>query len=180
MAASKRSPQTEARLETLAAKAKKQKEALAEQLERMPIVEAACKHLGVGRSTYYKWRKEDAEFAAAADKALDAGSKFINDVAEAKLIQLINNGNTTSIIFWLKNHHHAYNERIRHEHEHHFSNTITTEQAEEITRAMILSGTANAKANHKRREKVFLESSGETITTSKMVSIKDALKRRKD
>lgn len=178
MAAHRRSPQTETRLDTLATKAKRLKEALVEQLTRMPIVEAACKHAGVGRSTYYKWRKDDKEFSAAADKALESGSTFINDVAESKLIQLINNGNTTAIIFWLKNHHHMYNDRIRHEHEHHFGSEITKEQAEEIIRAFHTAVGMRVDENQIQRERHFLQLSGDTSKTEKTVSIKDALKRK--
>jgi len=40
----------------------KDKEFLLECLKKMPIVETACARAGIGRSTFYRWRKEDKEF----------------------------------------------------------------------------------------------------------------------
>jgi hypothetical protein len=108
---------TEKRLETLAVKTKQQKQAFLDQLPKYPIVQVACEKSGVGRSTYYAWRKEDKTFAKAADTALKSGEHFINDMAESQLIQNIKNGHTTSIIFWLKNHHGSYNDKILHRYE---------------------------------------------------------------
>lgn len=150
---------TEKRLETLAVKTKQQKQAFLEQLPKYPIVQVACEKSGVGRSTYYAWRKEDKSFAKEADEAIKSGTFFINDMAESKLIQNIQNGHTTSIIFWLKNHHKSYNERIVHEHEH----TLELEDADKqaIAKALINIGLGNIlkrydidpKEWHKRQER---------------------------
>ncbi len=130
---------TEKRLETLAVKTKQQKQAFLEQLPKYPIVQVACEKSGVGRSTYYVWRKEDKEFAKLADEAIASGTFFINDMAESKLIQNIQNGNNTAIIFWLKNHHTQYSERIRHEHEF-IEEELTQEQKIAIAKALFNSG----------------------------------------
>lgn len=122
---------TEKRLETLAVKTKKQKQAFLEQLPKYPIVQVACEKSGVGRSTYYAWRKDDKEFAKLADEAITSGTFFINDMAESKLIQNIQSGNNTAIIFWLKNHHDSYNERIIHEH------VVAEEEITEEKKAMV-------------------------------------------
>ena len=53
-----------------------------------------------------------------ADEAIKSGTFFINDMAD-QAIQNIQSGNNTAIIFWLKNHHKEYNERI-------ITNTNTT------------------------------------------------------
>lgn len=130
---------TEKRLETLAVKTKGQKKAFLEQLPKYPIVQVACEKSGVGRSTYYAWRKDDKEFAKEADEAIASGTFFINDMAESKLIQNIQSGNNTAIIFWLKNHHKQYSERIRHEHEF-IEEELTSEQKIAIAKALFNSG----------------------------------------
>ena len=38
-----------------------------EQLKKTPIVQIACEKVGVGRSTYYRWKKEDSKFSSSAD-----------------------------------------------------------------------------------------------------------------
>ena len=93
----------------------------------------------VGRSTYYAWRKEDKEFAKLADEAVKSGTLFINDMAESKLIQNIQSGNNTAIIFWLKNHHRDYGDRVRHEHEF-IEEELTSEQKIAIAKALFNSG----------------------------------------
>lgn len=56
------------------------------------------RNTGINRSTYYKWRKEDPEFATAADEVQEAQIDFV----ESKLMGLINAGDTTATIFYLK------------------------------------------------------------------------------
>lgn len=98
----------EKRLLVLDAQTEKQKKAMIMQLRRTPIVQVACERTDVGRATYYKWRAKDRVFARAADRAIHAGRFFINDLAESKLIRLIQGDNLTAIIFWLKNNHPKY------------------------------------------------------------------------
>lgn len=130
---------TEKRLETLAVKTKEQKQAFLEQLPKYPIVQVACEKSGVGRSTYYAWRKEDKSFSKEADEAIKSGTFFINDMAESKLIQNIQSGNNTAIIFWLKNHHKEYCDRVRHEHEF-IEEELTSEQKISIAKALFNAG----------------------------------------
>ena len=79
---------------------------------------AACERTGDGRSTYYKWYAEDDGFRNAADKAFTAGRAYLNDVAISGLLKLIQEGSVGATIFWLKNNHMWFAEKIRHEHEH--------------------------------------------------------------
>jgi len=137
---------TEKRLETLAVKTRAQKQAFLEQLPKYPIVQVACEKSGVGRSTYYAWRKDDKEFEKLADIAMRSGELFINDMAESRLIQNIQNGHTTSIIFWLKNHHGGYNDRIVHEHEH--SLELVDEDRKAIVKALMNIGLGNVLKNN--------------------------------
>ena len=134
--ARKRKSAKDARLATLAARTKVQKAELLEQLKKTPIIQTACNKVAVGRSTYYVWRKDDKEFARSADKALREGKGFISDMAISQLIKNIQIGNTTSIIFWLKNHHADYNDRIIHEHEHEHHLELTKEEKGSIAQAL--------------------------------------------
>lgn len=133
-------------METLAVKTRAQKQAFLEQLPKYPIVQVACEKSGVGRSTYYAWRKDDKEFEKLADIAMRSGELFINDMAESRLIQNIQNGHTTSIIFWLKNHHGGYNDRIVHEHEH--SLELVDEDRKAIVKALMNIGLGNVLKNN--------------------------------
>ena len=115
----KHSEKEKKRLETLAIEREKKKKEITTQLSKNPIVQYACDRTGTGRSTYYKWRADDLIFARIADRAIQAGCFFINDLAESKLVGLIQNSNPTAIIFWLKHNHPKYAavNRIIHEYE---------------------------------------------------------------
>lgn len=89
-----------------------QKEQLVELLKKTPIVQVACEKTGVGRATFYRWKKEDKEFARVADEALLEGSLLVNDLAESQLMSAIRDKNITAIIFWLKYHHSAYATKV--------------------------------------------------------------------
>lgn len=88
------------------------KEEVIKQLKKTPVVEVVCKRAGVGRSTFYWWKKEDPKFADEVELAIQEGSQFINDMAESQLISAIKEGNMTGIIFWLKNHHRQYSPKL--------------------------------------------------------------------
>ena len=90
----------------------KDKQLLLTQLAKTPIVEAACKHVGLPRSTYYRWRKEDESFADACDETIELSIGRINDLAESQLINAIKDQNMSGITFWLKHHHHRYRNRL--------------------------------------------------------------------
>lgn len=85
---------------------------LLEQFKKTPIVQLACEKTGIGRATYYRWKKEDVKFSDAADAAIQEGSLLVNDMAESQLLGSIRDGNMTGIIFWLKHHHHTYETRV--------------------------------------------------------------------
>ncbi len=88
------------------------KEAVLQQLEKTPIVQLASSKAGIGRATYYRWRKKDEEFTKKADEAIFRGRLFINDMAESKLLNAIQDQNMTGIIFWLKHNHPVYTTRV--------------------------------------------------------------------
>lgn len=89
-----------------------QKKELLEKLKETPVVEVACRKIGIARATYYRWRLIDEKFAEEADTALSEGSSLVNDMAESQLLSAIKDQNMTAIIFWLKHHHEAYKTKV--------------------------------------------------------------------
>jgi hypothetical protein len=110
-------------------------------LAKTPIVEVACKQSNIPRSTYYRWRKDDEDFAEACDVAIDESAGRINDLAESQLISAIKDGNMTGIVFWLKHHHKAYRTRIELDANiKQDQQALTPEQAEMVAQALRLAG----------------------------------------
>jgi len=97
---------------TIKARQDAEKTLLIEQLKKTPIISVACDKTGVGRTSYYRWREEDKDFATKADKSLSEGILLMNDMAESQLLSAIKEGNMTAIIYWLKHRHSAYSTKI--------------------------------------------------------------------
>ena len=75
------------------------KKALIEALEKsLGVVTTACKSLGVGRTTFYGWLKEDEEFAEKVNDIQNIALDFV----ESKLFENIRDGKTSEMIFYLK------------------------------------------------------------------------------
>lgn len=102
----------------------KQKELVVDQLKKTPVVEVACQKVGVGRTTFYRWRREDAEFDSSCAEALGSGIELVNDLAESKLIGQIQDSSLPAIAFWLRNRHKAYANKLKVE------STVTVRQPE--------------------------------------------------
>ena len=99
--------------EAVNARTENDKRLIIERLKKVPIVQTACEKVGISRSTYYRWRKEDLIFAALCDHAIKEGILLINDLAENQLMRAISETNMTAIIYWLKHHHPTYREKIQ-------------------------------------------------------------------
>ena len=93
-------------------KKEKFKNSIIERLKQTPIVQIACKKIGISRATYYRWRKQDKEFAKAADLAILAGTLLVNDMAESQLLAAIRDQKLGAIVFWLKYHHKSYATKV--------------------------------------------------------------------
>lgn len=91
----------------------KQKDLFLEQLRKTPIIQVVCEKVGVGRTSLYRWRKEDPVFDGAIKDAIEIGTHLVNDVAESKLIKLVQDGEFSSIRFWLQTHHKTYSNRVQ-------------------------------------------------------------------
>ena len=112
---------------------------LLEQFRKMPIIQIACEKAGVGRATYYRWRKEDTEFASSSDEALQDGVSLISDMAESQLLGQIRDNNLGAVMYWLKHRNPNYNNKLevtaklKHE-----DDKLTPEQEAAITEALKL------------------------------------------
>lgn len=58
-----------------------------------------ARNLGIGRTTFYKWKNEHPEFANALMLSRDVADREI----ENALYKAAKKGNITAMIFWLKN-----------------------------------------------------------------------------
>ena len=75
------------------------KEAMLQALENsLGVVTVACKQTDTPRSTYYKWLKEDEDFAQAVKEI----ENIALDFAESQLHSQIKDGSTSATIFYLK------------------------------------------------------------------------------
>jgi hypothetical protein len=93
---------------TIDARIRRQQEKLLEALAESGNVSFACKKAGVSRDTYYRWRKEDDDFAHKVVLAIGSGKEFVNDLAHNQLIRNIQNGDMGAIKFQLGNCHEDY------------------------------------------------------------------------
>ena len=87
------------------------KELLLKQLKKMPVVELACQKANVGRTTYYRWRK-NKKFAQEADTAIIEGEILITDMSESQLISMIRDKNFQAVQLWLRHHHPKYSNKL--------------------------------------------------------------------
>lgn len=101
----------------------KQKQEFIEAFKKMPNVLAVCQRIGVGRTTYYRWLKEDKAFSQQIDEAEQLGREHLNDAIELALIQKAKEMNPTAMIYYLKHNHPRYAETF---------NVLNPELIEEI------------------------------------------------
>jgi hypothetical protein len=112
-----------------------------EQLRKTPVVQIACEKTQIGRTSYYRWRREDDAFAQAADEALDEGKLLVNDVAESQLLAAIRDGNFAAVTYWLRHHHASYRTKLELSGTlRHLDDRLTPEQEREVRDAMRLMG----------------------------------------
>lgn len=116
------------------------KELILEQLRRSPIVEAACQKVGVSRMTFYRWKTEDTEFAKEVEQALHDGRLLVNDLAESQLISAVKDRNLAAVIYWLKNHHASYKNRLEIEGAVNAVHELSPEQEALMRKAFALAG----------------------------------------
>lgn len=75
------------------------KKQLLEALEKsLGVVTTACKNVGISRTTFYQYMKDDESFKDAVNELEEVALDF----AESQLFKQIREGNTTATIFYLK------------------------------------------------------------------------------
>lgn len=62
------------------------------------IISTACEKVGIDRSTAFLWKKDDPEFAKAMAEVEESQIDFV----EGKLMSLVDSGDATATIFYLK------------------------------------------------------------------------------
>lgn len=87
-----------------------QKEVFIENYKKTPIILFACSKAGIGRTTFYRWIKDDPDFYQKYLEAEKEGRDYLNDAMESILIQQAKSGNMTAIIFYLKYNHPRYSD----------------------------------------------------------------------
>ena len=96
-------------------KTEQHKKAIIEALEKsLGVVTTACKVVGIGRTQFYQWLKDDDEFAQEVDDI----QNIALDYAESQLHKQIGDGSTAATIFYLKTKgkKRGYIERIENHH----------------------------------------------------------------
>ncbi len=80
-------------------KTEQHKKAMIDALEKsLGIVTTACKNVGIGRTTFYEWMKDDKQF----EKEVNEIQNIALDFAESQLHKQIGDGSTAATIFYLK------------------------------------------------------------------------------
>jgi hypothetical protein len=75
------------------------KRAMIEALTKsLGIVTTACKNVGIDRSLHYRWMNEDVKYKEAVEDIAEIALDF----AESKLHRLIDKGDTSANIFYMK------------------------------------------------------------------------------
>lgn len=128
-----------------------------EYLKTTPIIQISCQKAGISRATYYRWRTEDEEFKKQSDQAIEDGVGFINDLAESQLLSSIKDKNMTGIIFWLKNHHADYADKIQvNTDQKVVDDNLTPEEEKLVKRALKMAGIINFKKSKNDKQKTKL------------------------
>ncbi len=78
-------------------------------------ISASCKQVGINRQTYYNWLNKDKKFKQEVDSIQEG----LIDFAESMLMKKIKDGDTTSLIFFLKTKgkHRGWSEKLEVKHE---------------------------------------------------------------
>jgi len=72
-------------------------------LSESPLVGGACKKVGIARSTFYRWMKDNPDFRNAVDRALESGRSHLCEFAESSLLKKIKEGDIGATKFFLSN-----------------------------------------------------------------------------
>lgn len=90
------------------AKNNREKLKFLEILEKTPLINYACKKSGIGRTSVYRWMKEDELFKAQVNDAIANGRSAWIDIAESALLKNVNEGKMDAIKFFLRHNDKRY------------------------------------------------------------------------
>jgi hypothetical protein len=80
-------------------KTEQHKKAIIDALEKsLGVVTTACKNVGIGRTIFYEWMKDDQDF----ENRVNEIQNIALDFAESQLHKQIGEGSTAATIFYLK------------------------------------------------------------------------------
>jgi hypothetical protein len=146
------------------------------KLLETPIIQVAAAQTGIDRTTYYRWRDEDPVFKKQCHDAQTRGVEFVNDMMESILIKNAKADNMTAVIFWLKNHHLVYSEKLKHEYEINLKQetVLSPERIKEI--AMAMSKWSEAETGDERDEDYESPDIELTAETEQQPSVKRSAK----
>lgn len=128
---------------------------LIEQLRKTPIVQVACEKVGISRATFYRWRA-DKKFAQQAEEAVSEGVELMNDLAESALLSGIKDRSPWAVIWWLRNRHEAYSNRVKIDANiSHQMEELTPDQERLVAKALAMAGLLpkSADSNPKQENK---------------------------
>jgi hypothetical protein len=127
----------------------KQQEKVLQSLRESGNVSFACKKAGLSRETYYRWVKEDEDFAVQSDQAICDGKSYVNDLAHNQLMRSISEGHFPAIKFQLSNCHDDY----------HPKKTTSPYRIEEMTPPITITSIPYIAKMHRYQE--YLENGGD-------------------
>lgn len=93
-------------------KTKANEEKILGELRNIPIVQVVCEKTGISRNTFYKWKRTDKKFEQQVEEAMIEGEKFVNDMSESQLLQLIKEKKFLAIQFWLRHRHPKFKNKL--------------------------------------------------------------------
>lgn len=101
----------------------KKKEFIEVYKTTLGIVSQACEKVGISRTTFYEWCKEDANFKAKAEEINEMQIDFV----ESQLLQNIKKKDTNACIFYLrtKGRKRGYTDKDTNEEPDHINLTVT-------------------------------------------------------
>lgn len=129
-------------------------EQLLEELRKVPIVQVACKKIGVSRNSVYRWRRADKKFAKDMDKAIEEGVEYVNDMSEHQLLAMIQEKNLSAIRFWLKHRSQKYKNRVEVTTKHEIEELSDSQQAV-VKKALQLASLTGEQAIDSNKENQY-------------------------
>jgi len=90
------------------ARSKAEKSAFIKTLEETPLASYACKKVGIGRTTFYRWMRTNYGFKRDVERALKRGRSQWNEIAESALMKNVKNGKMDAIKFYLTHNEKRY------------------------------------------------------------------------